>query len=854
MNAFRWSLASTIAIAAVIGAPHALAQSATDTAVDGIDEEIVVTGTRTPNRSALETAVPVDVISSAQLEAKGTTELNQALSIAVPSFNFPRPAITDGTDAVRPATLRGLAPDQTLVLVNSKRRHTASLVNVNGSVGRGSAAVDLNTIPSAIIERVEVLRDGASAQYGSDAIAGVINIRLKERGEGGGASFTHGLRITTVDTIPAPPPPGATWTVQRSREVEDGATTTLSAWQGFSLGDRGFLTVAGEYREQDNTIRAAPDTRQQFPLVSGAFDPRENTIERLNSWYGDPRVDQLTFFANAGFDLAEGIELYGWASWQERDTISPGFFRRAVQERTTPPLSLGPQVTGSQNIIALYPEGFLPKIFTTSTDMSAAGGITFGLAGWEGDASISYGSNQLDFNVINSINVTLGPAVTQSSFFAGTLTYDQVTGNLSLVRGFDIGAASPLNVAVGIEARQETYEIGAGERNSWVDGGFRLNNTTLQWVNVGTGALPPGFSPAVPGAQVFPGFRPQNELNEDRTAIGAFLDLEVELTDQLLVSGAVRAENYSDFGETFTYKVAGRYDFTDFFAVRGAVQSGFRAPSLQQQFFSATATNFVAGVPREIVTVPASSALAATFGGRALEAEESQNYSLGVVLRAGDFSLTVDAYRINIDNRVTLSENIFPTGAQLALLPAGTSGIRFFVNGVDTETDGVEVVARHTLDETPIGEFDFTLSGNLMDQVVVRAPTTQIFGRVARFTLENGQPSQKFGFSTDWTLGAFSATARATHYGEVLEPGVNVAGTQDIRLEARTLVDFEGRVALNDSVRFAVGVENAFDQYPTATPNAGAQILNATGSLSFSRYSPFGFNGRYVYGRLAFEW
>jgi iron complex outermembrane receptor protein len=744
------------------------------------------------------------------------------------------------------------------VLVNSKRRHSSSLVNVNGSVGRGSAAVDMNTIPGAIIERVEVLRDGASAQYGSDAIAGVINVRLKERESGGGATVTYGQRITTVETIPAPLPPGATWTVNPSREERDGATITVSGWQGLPLGEAGFLTVAGEYRDQENTVRAAPDTRQQYPLVppaaGGAFDARETSINRLNSWYGDPKLDQLTFFANGGYELGGATRLYGWASYQTRDTISPGFFRRAVQERTTPALSVGPQVTGSQNIISIYPNGFLPKINTISEDVSAGGGVAFQVGGWDGDISLVYGRNELEFNVTDSINVTLGPNNPQRNFFAGTLGYDQLVANASFVRSLDVGAASPLNLAVGIEARQEGYEIKAGETNSWLDGGWRLNNTTLQWANVGTGALPAGFSPAVPGAQVFPGFRPTNALDQDRTAVGGFIDLEVNLTEQFLVSGAIRAVSYSDFGETYNYKLAARYDFNDAFAVRGAVQSGFRAPSLQQQFFSSTATNFVAGVPQQIITVPASSALAGNFGARALRAEESQNYSLGIVLRAGDFSLTVDGYRIDIDDRVTLSENIFPTGAALALLPVGTSGIRFFLNGVNTETQGIEAVGRYRVATDTIGDFDFTLSGNFVDQKVVSAPAASLFGRVARLTLEEGQPKEKLGFSTDWTLGAFSATGRATYYGAVTEPGAAATGLQDIKLGQKTLVDLEGRYTLNERVNFALGAENVFDEYPDATPNAGAQILNATGSLSFSRYSPFGFNGRYVYGRVSLNW
>ncbi|HRK64131.1 MAG TPA: TonB-dependent receptor plug domain-containing protein, partial [Terricaulis sp.] len=264
------------------------------------ESEIVVTGTRAANRSALATSAPVDVLSAEALTQAGNTELNQALSVALPSYTFPRPGLADGTDTIRPASLRGLAPDQTLVLVNSKRRHTASLVNLNGTIGRGSSAVDMNVIPSVAVGSVQVLRDGASAQYGSDAIAGVINVLLREAPSGGGVNVTYGQRITTVDTPVGAPPAGATWSVanQASRDVEDGETFTVAGWFGLPLGPDGFLTISLEYLDQEKTVRTAPDWRQQYPLVGGAFDPRETTINRLNAWYGEPELEQYTLFAN----------------------------------------------------------------------------------------------------------------------------------------------------------------------------------------------------------------------------------------------------------------------------------------------------------------------------------------------------------------------------------------------------------------------------------------------------------------------------------------------------------------------------------------------------------------------------
>lgn len=868
---------------AALAAPPALAQD--NPAVDdaGVSaDEIVVTGTRVENRSRLDTIAPVDVITAEALTNGGTTEVNQALSVALPSFNFPRPAITDGTDTVRPATLRTLAPDQTLVLLNSKRRHASALVNVNGSIGRGSAAVDMNTIPSAAIGSIEVLRDGASAQYGSDAIAGVINVRLKEEAVGGGVSVTIGQRFTELETRPAALPAGATWTVPNRRSEEDGLTWTVSGWTGLSLGDTGFLTLTGEFRDQENTVRAAADARQQYPLtnpaVSTSFDPRELTINRVNSWYGDPELDQLTLFANAGMGLAGGARLYGWASYQERDALSAGFFRRAIQERapgapsTTTSASIAP-VSASQNILTIYPNGFLPKINAVSEDWSVAGGIEFDLGGWAADASLVYGRNELSFGVRDSLNVTLGPANPKRSFDSGSLVYDQIVGNFSLVNSFEVGLASPLNVAVGIEARQETYAINAGEPDSYRDGGFRLNTTTTPQ----SFAIPPslspltaGFAPAVPGAQVFPGFRPENQVDEDRNAIGAYIDLEANLTDKLLVSGAVRAESYSDFGESVTGKIAGRYDFTDGFAVRAAASTGFRAPSLQQSFFSATATNFVAGVPLQVLTTPATSALARSLGAKPLDAETSENYSAGFVLRAddGSFSLTGDAFHITIDDRIVLSENLgaSATAPDPAIrtfvntaLP-GTDAARFFLNGVETETTGFEMVATWRW-ETDIGAFNTTLSGSHANTKVTRVPTATgalatfspapvLFGRIARLTLEDGQPKEKVTLQTVWDGGNLGATVRGTFYGSVVEPGSAANGSSDILLTEKFLWDVEGRWTATEGLVLTLGAENLLDEYPDATPPA----LNGTGSTSYSRYSPFGFNGRYVYARAAFSW
>lgn len=794
-------------------------------------EQIVVTGTRVANRSALDTAVPVDVVSGEQLQNLGVTEVSQALSVTVPSFNFPRPGLNDGTDTVRPATLRGLAPDQTLVLVNGKRRHQAALVNINNSIGRGSTAVDLNTVPNAIVQSIEVLRDGASAQYGSDAIAGVINLRLRSDSDGGDVSATYGWRDTSYDVLVRPvPAANATWSAppRLSRDRSDGETLTVSAWKGLPIGTTGSVVIAAEYKDQERTERGGYDTRQQYPLVGGAYDPRETTFNRYNSWYGEPQLEQKTLFVNAEYAIESGATVYGWASWQDRDALSAGFYRIASDARNT---------------VEIYPDGFLPLIAPEVVDMSAAAGVTWRLGEWNMDSSLSYGRNEMDYRVEHSLNRSLGPA-SKTSFDSGGFDYDQLTMNVSGVRTVEVGLASPLNIAIGVEARRETFSIQAGEPDSYRNGGVRL----------------PNGSPTQSGAQVFPGFRPENEVDEDRTAVGAYIDLEANLTERLLASAALRGESYSDFGENLAGKLSLRYDFTEHFALRASVQNGFKAPSLQQQYFSTTSTNFIGGVPFDIATFPVNNPAAIALGARPLDAEESLNYSLGAVARVGDLTLTIDAYRIDIDDRIVLSENLTSDDVVAYLTSLGFIGIgggRFFINGVDTETEGVDIVLAYPWSSGALGRFDFTLTANFNSTDVTRVPTTPqlsalpnppvLFNRFNVLSYEEGTPKDKYAAAVNWHLGAWGATLRATRYGEVLSPDPLPA--LDVTLSAQTLVDLEARWSATERIKIAIGADNVTDEYPDPLPPAN----NATGTQSFSNYSPFGRSGRFVYGRLSYN-
>jgi iron complex outermembrane receptor protein len=801
-------------------------------------QAIVITGTRVENRKALESVAPIDVVSGETLRNVGVPEVNQALASSVPSYDFPRPGLNDGTDTVRPATLRGLGPDETLVLVNGKRRHTAALVNVNGSIGRGAAAADLNTVPAAMLKSIEVLRDGASAQYGSDALAGVINVRLRDDRDRGEASVMYGVRDTTYDFIPGALPAGANWTVpdDRSRHLTDGETAMVSMWKGLSLGTDGFLTAAIEYKHQLRTERGGYDVRQQYALVNGQFDPREATFDRFNSWYGEPEIEQKTVFINTGYHLASGAKLYGWASGQHRDARSAGFWRRALDDR---------------NNTAIYPDGFLPIIAPQVDDYSAAAGIQWALGEWEMDTSLVYGRNSMDFTIENTLNRSLGNN-SKTQFDAGGFEYDQVVLNFSGVRGVDIGLASPLNVALGLEARNEGYSINAGEPDSYRNGG----------------AVLPNGNPAPPGAQVFSGFRPENELDKSRTAVGAYADIEARFTPKLLASAAIRGEHYSDFGSNVSGKLAIRYDFTGAFALRGAVQNGFRAPSLQQQYFQTTSTNLIGTRLQDITTFPVNAPAAVALGAKPLDPEKSLNLSLGAVLRFDQLSVTIDAYRIGIDDRVVLSENLNSAAVQNFLTArgfAGVNGARFFINGVDTTTRGVDIAMNYPV-QLGAGQLHLSLGANFNSTSVDRVPTTQplaelnpapvLFDRVNVLSYEDGTPENRFTALANWGHGGWGATFRATRYGEVFSPdtGATFASVvttrpNDVVLQPRTLIDLEGRYTFAERYKLAIGAENVLDEYPTEnTPGA-----NSTGTQSFSNYSPFGRAGRFLYGRFSVE-
>jgi len=837
-------------------------------------ETFVATGSRFNNRTVTESPVPIDVVSGAELEKGGYTETAQMLQAQIPSFNFPRPSLTDGTDHIRPATLRGLAPDQVLLLLNGKRRHTSSLVNLNGSIGRGSVSTDFNAIPAGAISRIEVLRDGASAQYGSDAIAGVINVILrKDQGWGGDVSW------------------GETG-------EGDGKDFKISAYAGTKLGDNGSLFLNAWSRDKDPTNRIAPDTRQQYfgtnpstgaataisgnygsgtglSASSGTLDPREATVNRLNHRFGDPMVKENGAWFNGDYPLRDGLDLYFFGGFSAKHANGAGFFRRAGDDRT---------------IRAIYPNGFLPYIQTEVFDASWAGGAKGKAGSFDWDLSSVYGYNTLDYRTAESANVTLGNS-SPTSFYDGQLKFKQWTNNFDVTSQIQTGFANPLKVAGGLEYRQEDYSIAAGEPDSYRNGGVAI-----------IGGPSAGGLAAV-GAQVFPGFKPSDAGTHSRDSKAVYVDLEQEVNDKWLVSAAARFEDYSDFGSNTTAKLATRVKLPAGFALRGSVSSGFRAPHLAQEWFSSTATNFIGGVPFDILTFPVSAPAAKALGATALTPEKSTSYSLGGTWNpSDDLSFTVDYYHIDIKDRIVLSSNFTGTAVINLLATQGITGIgggRYFTNAVDTTTKGFDVSGRYTIKTTDLGKFTLTAAYNnnqtkatkikSANATLAAITTTPLFDLTETIRLERGQPRDGFNTSLVWDYKKWSVLVRETRFGKVsavqftgasqaqidaLTPGYDVelrpavpgsvGGTttnqQVIQtFGAKWLTDLDVSYKVTKNITVSVGANNLFDVYPDQ--NIRSRIVNGTvfngsdnvGIFPYSGISPFGFNGVTYYGKVAFR-
>ena len=806
-------LASALSFGAVLGAGPAWAQSANAdggtalvTAPAPADNaEIVVTGTRTAGRSKLDTASPVDVLSGAALRQQGTTELATALANVAPSIDFPRSAGTDGSDAIRAATLRGLSPDETLVLINGVRAHTSAYLNINGVVGRGSAAVDLNTIPTVALETVEVLRDGASAQYGSDAIAGVINLRLREARSGGGADVTYGLYDTNFSTARNP-----------GQSVTGEHTVNASAWQGFGFGDDGYLTLSGEYQRRQATNRADLDPRVTPNVLDGSF--------------GDPSVKQYTGWANFGSSVSDHLKVYGWVGYQYRDTTSTEFPRNAA-------------FTSGYDVTGIYGNAFTPFLNSHSKDLNSALGIKGDLGDWSVDANVSYGRNRIDFSTLHTANFTLGNA-SPTNFYDGALIYDQLVGGVDVSRKFDVFQS--LNVAFGAEGRREGFDEKAGDPTSYQGSGAQSF---------------PGFSTANAvdkhreNASIYADIEAQVT---DKLLLG--VAGRGEHYSDFGNTGTGKLSARYDFSPHFALRGTASTGFR----APSLIQENFTSITtnlvnnvpVQAGTFPSTSviSEALGGKPLQPEkSTNLSVGTVVRFGGFDLTVDA---YRIHIRNQLGLSEVIQQS-----------SSQTAAVNAEIAALLAGTgaSAARFFINGLASTTKGIDAVAHYRLKTDRAGTFDFTVAGNYNDIDLTRVPTSTsalnpapvLFGRSRILTIEDGTPATKVVGSVDWSSGVLGATARVTYYGNVTQPGttatINVNGqtlTNDLQTGRKAITDLELRYQPKKGVEFALGASNLLDVYPKAAP----AYLNTTGVVAFPYYSPWGFNSRYLYVRAGLHW
>lgn len=843
--------------------------------------EVVVIGSRNQNRTALETAVPVDIISMEDLvQDAPQVEIGDILNYVAPSFSSNKQTIADGTDHIDPASLRGLGVDHVLVLINGKRRHNSSLVNVNGSVGRGSVGTDLNSIPAASISRIEVLRDGAAAQYGSDAIAGVINIVLKEDVNKVFYSGTVG-----------------------QHSEGDGERAQFNINYGFKVGEKGFMNLTGQYQYRGRTDRAGEWTGDVFKtswdgssssiyaenFAAGDLSPF-NAGSRLSSGQatainaqnaitnnmtdaeqealinanggrraftmkvGQGEVVNTAIMLNSKYDLGGGAEFYLFGGLNSRRGMATGFYRLPNQTRT---------------LTSIYPNGFLPEINSRLFDGSIAGGIRGEINGWDVDFSNTFGTNSFQYLITNTSNASRGTS-SPTSFNAGGFAFSQNTVNLDFSRYFE-NSMEGINVAYGAMYRVETYEIFAGEEGSYRNyGNVNVIDTLADGTQFSNEFNQTNMFYGRPGgSQVFPGFQPANELKESRGNLALYWDTEFQFTTNFFIDVAARFENYTDFGNTFNWKVAGRLAATDDIAIRGAISTGFRAPSLQQRYFNSTSTLFQLdpltgeNVPNEVGTFSNESKIAGLFGIPNLTNESSFNLSAGVTWSIMDnLNFTVDGYIITIEDRVILTNSFSASSSpeiSAILAQANAGSATFFVNGIDTKTMGVDVIITHKA-SLGAGALNTSLAANFTQTEVekVNIPSSltgaadNFFGHEERGRFEDALPKSKINLSFNYKVNKFTSTLGFVRFGEVWAR----TGTQsdpsswiDQEFSAKVITDISIGYNVTDNLKMTIGGSNILDVYPDENRD---EFRSGERFVYSRRASQFGFNGAYYFGRVSF--
>jgi iron complex outermembrane receptor protein len=730
--------------------------------------QVTVVGSRNMNRSSTDTPAPIDVINIQEVTTKqGQLDVNQLLQFAAPSFNSNRQTGSDGADHVDPASLRGLGPDQTLVLINGKRRHQSSLVNLFGSRGRGNTGTDLNAIPAAAIERIEILRDGAAAQYGSDAIAGVINIVLKE----------------TVKELTANVNAGVYKAEYRfDNRSFDGQNYNANLNYGIALAKKGFVNVTADYNFRDHTNRANTDPKQEL----------------LRRQYGDPRMQNAALYYNAKIPINRDFQVYSFGGMNRRNGDAYAWTRFKTDER---------------NIPSIYPNGFDPIISSQIDDRAATVGVRGIWKSWDIDLSNTYGFNKFHFFVNNSLNRSFGE-LTKRSFDAGGFQLAQNVTNLNFTR-FYKGVMSGLNLAFGGEYRTERYKIFEGESASWRN-----------------------YDPSLPGgSQGFPGYSPADVTNKGRSNVGAYFDVEADITKGVLVDAAVRYENYSDFGSTVNGKLGTRVKITDDISVRGSASTGFRAPSLAQKYFNSTFTNFVNGQAVEVLLANNESAVTKTLGIPKLKQETSQNASIGVTARPmAGLSVTVDGYYVKVKDRVVLTgqfgDDDKDIGSLLKALSVGQA--QFFTNALSyTTTTGLDVIVAHTtqlgpgrLSSTFAGNFNHMILGPINTSPKLKGKQDIYFNERERHFVLASAPPSKLNLTVDYTVEKLSFMLRFIRFGEIKLANWNAGEINEATLKPFTSAQYtdvytpkiQTDVTVNykftGNISLSIGGSNILNVYP----------------------------------------
>ena len=806
----------------------------TPDASGGTDDTIIVTGVRGGQaRTVADSPVPIDVISRRELQATGRTGLKEILGNIVPSLTMPALGGGGTSASVKPIAIRGLSGDYLLVLVNGKRRHTTSLINNLSRISGGSTPVDIDLIPTNAVGRIEVLRDGAAAQYGSDAVSGVINIILDDAPKGGRFSITGGQQYSKGAPL---------------------LQTDLS--YGTALGEGGFFRTAVEAKYHDRADSSADAVPRILPLVNGQPDPREATLDHVYAGgYGRSNRDKMINGSyNAELPVGDTLRLYSFSTLSYRD------IRDARGAYIPSPTGFGGQAnTNGLNVLPqLYPTGFQAYRRIKETDFQLTGGAKGELAGWAWDLSSSFGRDRVWLGAENTLNPSIGPT-SPTSFYMGTQIQDLWVNNLDVTRDVSIGLAKPLSISIGAEHRWERFQSHAGEPDSYRNGGYQIPVDTTPF-----GQLYGGRYPS-PGLVSFTGTSPADAASLSRNNLAGYVDLSTNVTEAWFVGVAGRFEHYDDSaGNTVSGKVSTRYELAPGLAIRGGVNTGFRAPALAQTGFSTTqnTTTVIGNTPVSTIAkfLPVNSAAAIALGAQSLKPEKSLNYTAGVTYEAGALHLTLDAYQIRVDDRIVKTEFLGTasnggTAIRDILIANGVTGVdsaQFFTNAIDTRTRGIDAVAEYTLRTSSLGAFRLSAAYsynktkilNIADNpAALSSLNVVLFGRQAQRDLVVALPRTKLVLTNDWSLGRVHALARATRFGRYIESS-NVA-TGDRTFGGKWVADLDIGYDLTDRVTLAVGANNLFDTYPNRNG-----LIAADGSGAYGGFAPFGLSGGSYYARV----